>query len=376
MKRTSFTFEDARRKIRTLGGRPIAVEIQWDGDTQGWFIMMFVVIRSGWIGFYRTEVFHLGNISKGGDFRIFTGKVPPYPEAELAMEIAQQLQEEYDLEIFFPSPMRADNDCPRWMEKDKAIACRDCGKLIMAKHRPKEFSDVCYHCQLEREQIAALVKNELKYGTLRLLLINQNGSLKLRWHHGFNGKETSAPIPFSFLQQYLHTEASEKRVFLIFMEGVKLQELHAAIEQELKQLLSAYKMPKLSKAAFRMAIIEKISYEGVEYELLDRFSDQHSKISGYFHSLDTIKEAIEEKIPYVLSVNYGLYQQEDSFLRFIHYAEENQRNLPALQKHYQRIIPLADIQATLASLQKIDCLEMDGDQIKLKQMGEMLVCYF
>lgn len=151
MRNTQFTYQDAIDKIESLKGKPIAIEAQWDGDTQGWFLMLFVVIKKGFYKFQKTTVHHLGNISKGGDIRIFQGKVPPYPEAILAIEIGEKLKKKYQLEFFFPSPIHPDDDCPRWTEKDKAIHCADCNKLIIPTDSPYLPKDICYNCHLVHE---------------------------------------------------------------------------------------------------------------------------------------------------------------------------------------------------------------------------------
>lgn len=153
MEKTSFSYEQAIEKIERLNQKPIVVEIHWDGDTQGWFIMMFVITETGFWIFKKRHLHHLGNISGGdGDIRLFNGQVPPWPEAKNAQNIAKQLKDKFDLEIYFPSPNEPDDDCPRWWEQDKAINCADCNKLIIpttSQYLPK---DVCYNCHLKRER--------------------------------------------------------------------------------------------------------------------------------------------------------------------------------------------------------------------------------
>ncbi|WP_258101131.1 hypothetical protein [Marinoscillum pacificum] len=153
MKETSFGYEQALEKIKGIGQKPIVIEIQWDGDTQGWFIMMFLITESGFWKFKRTHVHHLGNISSGhGDLRLFNGQVPPWPEAKQAMNIAEELKKELELEIYFPSPNEPDDDCPRWWEQDKAIHCADCNKLIIPTTSPYLSKEVCYNCHLKRKR--------------------------------------------------------------------------------------------------------------------------------------------------------------------------------------------------------------------------------
>jgi hypothetical protein len=153
MKATDFNYEYAISKIEQINQKPKVVEILWDGDTHGWFIMMFVVTETGFWKFKKQNVYHLGNISdKDGDLRLFNGVAPPWPEAILAKDIAEKLKAKYNLEIYFPSPNEPDDDCPRWIERKKGIECEDCRKLIIpttSEYLPK---NICYNCHLKRER--------------------------------------------------------------------------------------------------------------------------------------------------------------------------------------------------------------------------------
>ena len=113
MKTTTVTYEEAVKKIDSVGGKPIVVEAQWEGDTQGWFLCMFVIVESGILK--KMESHYLGTISLGGDIRVFRGIVPPFPESKIAREIGEKLVKKYKVEFFFPSPDKPDDDCPRWL---------------------------------------------------------------------------------------------------------------------------------------------------------------------------------------------------------------------------------------------------------------------
>lgn len=66
------------------GGTPTSVRASWDGDSTGWMVILEVVyvepsVRGrGYLGALRAP---------GGDFRLFTGQVPPWPEVALAEQL-------------------------------------------------------------------------------------------------------------------------------------------------------------------------------------------------------------------------------------------------------------------------------------------------
>jgi hypothetical protein len=107
--------EEMRRVIRAEGKPLAAIEAVWDGDTNGWFVVMELV-------FTGPSPQHARFTSKGavwlrgggGDTRLFNGVVPPWPEAALAKEIGATLSKEYGVPFHFASPDQPDDDAPRW----------------------------------------------------------------------------------------------------------------------------------------------------------------------------------------------------------------------------------------------------------------------
>lgn len=73
------TVEDLEQSARAaIGGAPSQVSAHWDGDSEGWFVVLEALATGGqplWRVFLR---------GPGGDMRLFNGRVPPWPEAELA----------------------------------------------------------------------------------------------------------------------------------------------------------------------------------------------------------------------------------------------------------------------------------------------------
>lgn len=121
--------------------RPV-VEALWDGDTQGWFLDLFVSTER--------ERCHVAMLSYGSDLRLFNGTVPAWPEAEVAGRVARRLRA-VGFTIWFPSPEHPDDECPAYSERETATACVDCGKLILPRSQPYIPAEFCHRCYRIRE---------------------------------------------------------------------------------------------------------------------------------------------------------------------------------------------------------------------------------
>jgi hypothetical protein len=145
---TSFEILDS--EIQKVPGRHTVLEALWDGDTQGWFLILSLYAEVGKLFWKKETSHHLGIVSFGSDIRLFNGEAPLWPEAELAKEWGQQAAEKYGLIFYFPSDKEPDDDCPSWTKRHLAIQCADCGKSIIptdSEYLPKE---ICYNCHLSR----------------------------------------------------------------------------------------------------------------------------------------------------------------------------------------------------------------------------------
>ena len=93
---------------------PVAFQALWNRDTNGWGLCLEVVYK------YPTYHAHLLEFFRfDANFEWFTHTVPPWPEARVAQAIGKQLAQYYQVEFFFPSPNKPDDNCPKWWEKDK-----------------------------------------------------------------------------------------------------------------------------------------------------------------------------------------------------------------------------------------------------------------
>jgi hypothetical protein len=107
------SFKSLVAKVDKLAGKVACIESLWDGDTNGWFIVLSAVMDIG--GHLSTHF--LGKVSYGGDIRLFNGKVPPWPESLHASEVGNQLAQHYGSAFYFPGPDQPDDGHPSWLER-------------------------------------------------------------------------------------------------------------------------------------------------------------------------------------------------------------------------------------------------------------------
>ncbi len=144
------SYESFQAAIAPLKGKPTVLEALWDGDTEGWYLCLFLYTTSGWWP-KSTQRHFLGIIQLGGDIRLFNEQVPPWPEATLAQAIGEKATGQYGLQFYFPS-QEPDDDSPCWTDRLLAVACEDCQKLIIPTTSPYLPKEVCYRCHLKRKQ--------------------------------------------------------------------------------------------------------------------------------------------------------------------------------------------------------------------------------
>ncbi|WP_242911509.1 hypothetical protein [Actinomadura terrae] len=97
-------------KVRLLPHRPAAIEAVWDGDSEGWFVLLLAITLAP-----KAE-HHLAYVQHGSDLRAFNGQVPPWPEAAEASSVGRALAERFDVPFHFASPETPDDEAPRWWD--------------------------------------------------------------------------------------------------------------------------------------------------------------------------------------------------------------------------------------------------------------------
>ncbi|WP_074405966.1 hypothetical protein [Aquimarina megaterium] len=369
MQNTKFTYENAVTKIEQIKGTPIAVEAQWDGDTQGWFLMMFVIVKTKnriWKP-SQVETFHLGNLSLGGDLRVFNGTVPPYPEATLANEIGEKLSQKYNLEFFFPSPINPDDDCPRWIEKDKAINCADCDKLIIPTDSPYLPKDICYNCHLTREQNERVKTKKPHDDGVNLFLSKGNQVKNL----GYASKFESFPI--SEFIDYQKTNGLSKGVQVVVIENKKMKSIADNLENSIEKELLNYEMPELDETKLKFSAIKKVVFKNQEYDLMQRFNSHHEKISRLIHSFNQTVSAIEDNYEYHIYFKNGFTYRDDSFLRFVNFVKEGSAKTDDVVSNYNGILTESQVLETIEELNRVRCLELSNDTVSITQLGKNIL---
>ena len=97
-------------RIEGLAGRPAAIEAFWDGDSEGWFVVLAAAMTEP------DSEAGLAFIRHGGDLRLFNGQVPPWPEAQEAEATGRALARHFGVSFHFASPDVPDDAAPRWRE--------------------------------------------------------------------------------------------------------------------------------------------------------------------------------------------------------------------------------------------------------------------
>jgi hypothetical protein len=94
----------------------VAVEALWDGDTQGWFVDLVAIVDRPGRHHDRFDEVPLTVLRHGGDIRVFNGQVPPWPEAQQAIDQGEAVARYAGVPFHFTSPAEPDVDLPRWWD--------------------------------------------------------------------------------------------------------------------------------------------------------------------------------------------------------------------------------------------------------------------
>ncbi|TXF82570.1 hypothetical protein FUA23_21765 [Neolewinella aurantiaca] len=367
MKNTTFTYEEAVKKIDSIGGKPIVVEAQWDGDTQGWFLRMFVIVRTGI--FKKTESSHyLGTISLGGDIGLFQGTIPPYSEVKVAQEIGGKLKDKYGLEFFFPSPNNPDDDCPRWTERHRAINCENCNKLIIPTDSPYLPKEICYNCHLIRKQNQRIIDEE-PYDDGVDMYLNKNGEFQSL---GFCSNFESFKIA-PFIKEKVEGVSNEEGIKIVTLPQDDIKKLIQDLEIEIDKQILEYEEPKIEKRMSRFVTTQKMKYKEKEFELMNRFNSHHENLIGLISSFDTAKRAFSESFEYKIYFKKGISHRDDSVLRFVNYSGKGKMKIDQIYERFNGIISTEEVDKTISKLVKIGCMKLNDNEAEVTEIGKNIV---
>ncbi|GGN99270.1 hypothetical protein GCM10010112_92930 [Actinoplanes lobatus] len=103
-------------KVEAATAPVLAVEAFWDGDTEGWFVVLVAIVRRPGGRHDCFDEVLLTVLQFGGDLRLFTGQVPPWPEAQQAIEQGRAVAQHVGVPFHFASPEEPNDDLPRWWD--------------------------------------------------------------------------------------------------------------------------------------------------------------------------------------------------------------------------------------------------------------------
>jgi hypothetical protein len=331
---TSFDILDG--EIQKVPGQPTVLEALWDGDTQGWFLILNLYSETGKFIWKKETSQHLGIVSFGGEIRLFNGKVPSWPETELAKEWGQKAAEKYGLTFYFPSDKEPDDNCPSWTQKHLAIKCADCGKLIIPTDSPYLPKDICYHCHLSRDQNERIKRNEFYkdgvYGTYQI-----NGYPEI--HKDFS--------IHNYLLDVENAKDAGSEINTIEFNNEKLLSLKDELCSEIKSKLTNFKKSDLQGDRRKFGSFDLATFEDKEYELEIHFNDSHRILSSLIYRYKTFEQAVIQNWTYYLHIVKGITNRDDTFLRFINFVSKGSTDFDSINKRYENILTEPEIFDTL-----------------------------
>ncbi|MFY1825180.1 hypothetical protein ACN47A_04650 [Myxococcus fulvus] len=98
---------EAREALDALPRPPLAIEVQWDGDTWGWCLEVFAILPGASTAHPRFTCVPLVTMRPEGEGRSDARKV--------AIEVGRWAQERWGSLFYFPSPAESPDE-PRWWD--------------------------------------------------------------------------------------------------------------------------------------------------------------------------------------------------------------------------------------------------------------------
>ena len=362
------SFETLDNAIKNAGGRPTVLEALWDGDTDGWFLVFNLYVKTGNLFWQKEEVKHLGILSLGSDIRLFDGVVPPWPEAILAKQWGRKAAEKYELTFYFPSDNKPDGDCPSWVQKHLAIQCADCGKLIIptdSHYLPKE---ICFNCHLEREQKQKIKSAAPCDDGVNLYLAKDDEFENVGYCTYFKDF-TIAP----FVNSKVQAQLTKDPICIITLDKNDILELKKGIEALLTEKLAKYRIPLLAEEKRKFAAIHTVEYQGNEYELMGRFNQNHNEIANLIASVKLAEKALSGNYTYKIVFKNGITYRDDTILRFLNYVNNGSVNISEITERYANILSSEEVNNSLTKLQDIGCLVTRDDQATITTIGKAIL---
>lgn len=350
------SFEILGEEIQKAKGKPRVLQALWDGDTSGWYLILSLYAE---------------NPSISGDLVWhYLGRVHSYDgmsKEAFAKELAAKAVKKYGLEFYFPSPDDADDACPDWMERDKAIACAGCGKLIIPDPESSLPQEICYHCYLERERNRDLLEDKPEeYGVSQY-------RCKGRKYQGMRScgyMEDFAMFPY--ISEALKRKIGTEGVTVLTIEKNELLSLSQKLEARLDVLAPLYKKAAPHDRNGKViSMFRDQSYKGKRYTL-DSYRDPvHEEMAELLYSYNTTQEVIREKGCFKFFIKTkGYSYRDDAFMRFIRHACKGRATIDGIHEHYKKLLSREQVLGTLHKLERFGCISLNDDLVTMTHLGK------
>jgi hypothetical protein len=360
------SFETLDKEIRKAGGKPVVLQALWDGDTSGWYLYLSLYTENPSIS--RDLVWNsMGTISHGSDLRLFVGG--GWTEADLAKELGAKAVEKYGLEFYFPSPDNPDDSCPDWKERETAISCTDCGKLMIPDPNSVLPKEICYNCYLERESKQEIIDDKpQEYG------VNQYRCKGRSYQNmSYRGYMKQFPM-FPYISDKLKQQISEEGVVVLSLKKDELLNISQQLEAHLDVLVKDYKQaPPVNPYSKQSAMVRQLSYKGKSYQL-DRHADRkHEQLTDLISDYNSIQEAIREGASFKFFIKTkGYTYRDDSILHFMNNENKGRASIDSICQNYEKILSREQVLASLQKLERYGCLKINGEDVSVTSTGKYL----
>lgn len=284
-----------------------------------------------------------------------------------AQRIANKYANEYKIELYFPSPDEWLRDCPNWWEHKSSPKCEDCKTPIIptdSEYLPKE---VCYPCHLKRESNKQIVNAEPCDDGVKMYLSKDDNFESIGYCTKFDSF-TIAPFIKHRVKQNL-----KNGITVITLEKPDILELHDNLKNLLNQKFEDYIEPTLDENRKKFITTKKVEYNGIQYELAERFNREHEEILNLLDCLKINLHALQGDYVYEIYFKNGFTYRDDSILRFVNYVNKGRTKTEYIKEHYKKILTEIEIIEVLQKLQRFDCIEITKDEVIMTKIGIKII---
>jgi len=350
------SFEILDQEIQKIKGKPVVLQALWDGDTSGWWLSLSLYAENPSVS--RDLAWHyLGHVES------YDGK----PKETFAKELGAKAVKKYGLEFYFPSPDDADDGCPDWRERDKAIACTGCGKLILPDRDTMLPKEICYHCYQERKRNQALIDDEpQEYG---VSLYRCKG----RKYQGMSTRGYMNSFPeYPYISDTLKQQIGTEGVTVLTIEKEELQHLSEKMEARLDVLAPLYKKAAPQDRNGKViSMFRDQSYKGKRYTL-DSYRDPvHEEMAELLYMYTTTQEVIKENGCFRYFIKgKGYSYRANRFMSFISYHCKGRATIDRIHEHYKKLLSREQVFSTLEKLERFGCISIKDGLVSATTLGK------